>query len=78
MNPSQVATVVAIPPASSGHPEPLLLPGLPADRPVPRQLVEDDLDAASRAPSSTNTQPWKVYVLRARAGRGWWRRSAPP
>jgi nitroreductase len=34
---------------------------LPA--PVPRATVERILAAASRAPSGTNTQPWKVYVL---------------
>ena len=31
--------------------------------PVPRQSVADLLQVASRAPSGTNTQPWKVYVL---------------
>jgi nitroreductase len=31
--------------------------------PVPRATVEDILAVASRAPSGTNTQPWKVYVL---------------
>ncbi len=31
--------------------------------PVPRQTVEEILAVASRAPSGTNTQPWKVYVL---------------
>jgi nitroreductase len=31
--------------------------------PVPRQTVEDILQVASRAPSGTNIQPWKVYVL---------------
>ena len=30
---------------------------------VPRQMIEDILAVASRAPSGTNTQPWKVYVL---------------
>lgn len=34
-----------------------------ADRPVPRHLVEEILDVAKHAPSGTNTQPWKVYVL---------------
>jgi nitroreductase len=34
---------------------------LPA--PVPRQTIEEILAVASRAPSGTNTQPWKVYVL---------------
>jgi nitroreductase len=31
--------------------------------PVPRDTVERILQIASRAPSGTNTQPWKVYVL---------------
>ncbi|MFM6986987.1 MAG: nitroreductase [Hydrogenophaga sp.] len=32
-------------------------------RPVPRETIEHILQVASRAPSGTNTQPWKVYVL---------------
>jgi nitroreductase len=32
-------------------------------KPVPRATVEHILRVASRAPSGTNTQPWKVYVL---------------
>jgi nitroreductase len=35
--------------------------------PVPRQVVEDILRVASRAPSGTNTQPWKVSVLSGEA-----------
>ncbi len=31
--------------------------------PVPRETVVDILQIAARAPSGTNTQPWKVYVL---------------
>jgi nitroreductase len=31
--------------------------------PVPRGMLENILALASRAPSGTNTQPWKVYVL---------------
>ncbi|MFM0035467.1 nitroreductase [Paraburkholderia strydomiana] len=31
--------------------------------PVPRADIEAILEAASRAPSGTNTQPWKVYVV---------------
>jgi nitroreductase len=31
--------------------------------PVPRAVVEEILAVASRAPSGTNTQPWRVYVL---------------
>ncbi|MBG6072687.1 MULTISPECIES: nitroreductase [unclassified Polaromonas] len=34
---------------------------LPA--PVPRALIVHLLELASRAPSGTNTQPWKAYVL---------------
>jgi nitroreductase len=33
------------------------------DQPVSREILEDLLAVASRAPSGTNTQPWKVYVL---------------
>jgi nitroreductase len=32
-------------------------------RQVPRATLEHLLEIASRAPSGTNTQPWKVYVL---------------
>ena len=31
--------------------------------PVPRATLEEILIAASNAPSATNTQPWRVYVL---------------
>ncbi len=31
--------------------------------PVPRTTIAHLLEVASRAPSGTNTQPWKVYVL---------------
>jgi nitroreductase len=31
--------------------------------PVPRATVERILEVAARAPSGTNTQPWKVHVL---------------
>jgi len=30
---------------------------------IPRETIEAILAVASRAPSGTNTQPWKVYVL---------------
>lgn len=33
------------------------------DRPVERDEVARILDVAARAPSGTNTQPWKVHVL---------------
>jgi len=31
--------------------------------PVPRETIEAILQVAARAPSGTNTQPWKVHVL---------------
>ncbi|MFC0253233.1 nitroreductase [Massilia consociata] len=37
------------------------------DKPVARDDIERILDVAARAPSGTNTQPWKVYVLSGRA-----------
>jgi nitroreductase len=36
-------------------------------KPVPRQLIEELLAVAARAPSGTNTQPWQVYVLSGKA-----------
>jgi nitroreductase len=38
--------------------------------PVGRDDVEAILDVAARAPSGTNTQPWKVYVLTGAAKAG--------
>ena len=32
-------------------------------QPVPRELLTHILRVASRAPSGTNTQPWRVYVM---------------
>jgi nitroreductase len=32
-------------------------------KPVPRESIAHLLELASRAPSGTNTQPWKAYVL---------------
>ena len=34
---------------------------------VPRQVLEDLLQLSARAPSGTNTQPWKVYVLQGQS-----------
>ena len=36
-------------------------------RPVPREEIASILAVASRAPSGTNTQPWKVHVLTGEA-----------
>ncbi len=38
--------------------------------PVPRTVLEDILGVAARAPSGTNTQPWKVHVLTGPALQG--------
>ena len=38
--------------------------------PVPRAGIEEILAVASRSPSGTNTQPWKVYVLTGEAKTG--------
>lgn len=38
--------------------------------PVARDDIEAILDVAARAPSGTNTQPWKVYVLTGAAKTG--------
>jgi nitroreductase len=35
--------------------------------PVPRETIAAILNVAARAPSGTNTQPWKVYVLTGHA-----------
>ena len=37
------------------------------DTPVPRALIERILATASRAPSGTNAQPWRVWVLQGEA-----------
>lgn len=33
------------------------------DKPVPRELLDDALALAIRAPSNSNTQPWHVYLV---------------
>ncbi|MGE0348515.1 nitroreductase [Hydrogenophaga sp.] len=38
--------------------------------PVPRATIEHLLELASRAPSGTNTQPWKAYVLQGASRDG--------
>lgn len=38
--------------------------------PVPRETLEHLLRLASRSPSGTNTQPWKVYVLQGASRDG--------
>jgi nitroreductase len=36
-------------------------------QPVPREVLTQLLELAARAPSGTNTQPWKVYVLQGQS-----------
>ncbi|MSQ50094.1 MAG: nitroreductase [Betaproteobacteria bacterium] len=38
-----------------------------SSEPVPRELIEQILRTAGTAPSGSNTQPWRVYVLRGQA-----------
>lgn len=37
-----------------------------ADSPVPRELIEQLIEAASKAPSAMNTQPWAFGVIQSR------------
>ena len=37
------------------------------DKPVPREVIEDVLRLATRAPSSMNTQPWHFFVVSGEA-----------
>lgn len=37
------------------------------DKEVPRSLIEQILEEARRAPSGSNAQPWRVYVLQGRS-----------
>jgi len=64
MSASQVATVVADPASVDAAIESRFsCRAFLRDKPVARHLIEEILAVASRAPSGTNTQPWKVYVL---------------
>jgi hypothetical protein len=38
-----------------------------SDKPVDKAVLTDLLQVAARAPSGTNTQPWKVYVVQGAA-----------
>ncbi len=37
------------------------------DQPVPDDVIRDLLEAASRAPSGGNVQPWRIYVINGEA-----------
>jgi nitroreductase len=60
---SQVSTVVQDPASVDAAIESRFSARAFLPRPVPRPLIADILQVASRAPSGTNTQPWKVYAL---------------
>lgn len=65
MNPVTPATIAAVNEAiTSRHSIRAYLP-----TPVPRQTLEQILEVAARAPSGTNTQPWRVHVLTGEAKR---------
>lgn len=64
MTTAQVATVVADPASvDAAIDSRFSCRAFLREREVPRALVEEILAVASRAPSGTNTQPWRVYVL---------------
>lgn len=68
MKPSQVATVVADPRSvDDAIASRFSCRAFLRDKPVPRATVEEILEVARRAPSGTNTQPWRVYVLQDKA-----------
>jgi nitroreductase len=60
---SQVSTVVHDPASVDAAIESRFSTRAFLPRPVERATIEDILRIASRAPSGTNSQPWKVYVL---------------
>lgn len=64
MNSSQVRTVVADPASvADAIASRFSCRAFQRDKAVPREVIESILALAARAPSGTNTQPWKVYVL---------------
>jgi nitroreductase len=68
MSPSQVSAVVEHPASVDTAIESRFsCRAFLRDKPVPRELIEDILRVARRAPSGTNHQPWKVYVLQGSA-----------
>jgi nitroreductase len=60
---SQVSTVVRDPSSVDAAIESRFSCRAFLPRPVPRETIEHILRVARRAPSGTNCQPWKVYVL---------------
>ena len=71
MKPSQVATVVADAASVDAAIESRFsCRAFLRDKPVARPVIEEILSVASRAPSGTNTQPWKAYVLQGASRDG--------
>jgi nitroreductase len=70
MSTPQVSTVVADPASVAAAIESRFSARSFLPTPVPRASIEKVLALASRAPSGTNTQPWKVYVLQGASRDG--------
>jgi nitroreductase len=64
---SQVSTVVEDPASVDAAIESRFSTRAFLPRPVPRETIMDILRVARRAPSGTNCQPWKVYVLQGKS-----------
>ncbi|TFZ08672.1 nitroreductase [Ramlibacter humi] len=63
----QVSTPVEDPPSVAAAIESRFSARAFLPRNVPRETLERILRIASRAPSGTNTQPWRVYVLQGKS-----------
>ena len=64
---NQVSTVVQDPASVDAAIESRFSARAFLPKPVERSVLEDILRVASRAPSGTNTQPWRVYVLQGQS-----------
>lgn len=67
MTASQVSTVVEDPGSVDAAIESRFSARAFLPRPVPRETIAGILRVARRAPSGTNCQPWKVYVLQGKS-----------
>jgi nitroreductase len=63
VTPSQVSTVVQHPASVDDAIQSRFSARAFLPRPVSRETIQHILQVASRAPSGTNCQPWRVYVL---------------
>ena len=64
---SQVSTVIADPSSVDDAILSRFSTRAYMDKPVDKAILADLLQVAARAPSGTNTQPWKVYVVQGAA-----------